>query len=60
MSCDHRFKTDLMIEYADWDVHTLFIGTFNPCWESKNNYANWFYGRTSNNGFNFVRQIRLV
>ncbi len=51
MPCNHKFSNDLLIDYVDWEVHTLFIGTFNPCWQSCNNNASWFYGRTSRNEF---------
>lgn len=48
--CPHKFSHDLGLEYVDWEVNTLFIGTFNPgC--CKNNKANWFYGRTDKNMF---------
>ncbi|MFI5159490.1 MAG: hypothetical protein ACHQF4_11535 [Sphingobacteriales bacterium] len=51
MACDHKFSNDLLIGYANWEVRTLFIGTFNPSWLCCNNSANWFYGRTSRNEF---------
>lgn len=52
MPCKHKFLKDLSIDYATWEVKTLFIGTFNPEWNScGNNYSNWFYGRTGNNEF---------
>lgn len=52
MPCNHKFSTDLDISYTDWEVKTLFIGTFNPGWAScGNNYAPWFYGRTARNEF---------
>lgn len=52
MACPHKFSNDLQLQYVDWEVKTLFIGTFNPGWiECPNNNANWFYGRTQRNDF---------
>lgn len=52
MPCHHKFINDLQLQYVDWEVNTLFIGTFNPGWEScDNNYAQWFYGRVQRNKF---------
>ena len=52
MACSHKFINDLLLQYTDWEVRTLFVGTFNPAWEvCSNNYASWFYGRTANNDF---------
>lgn len=52
MPCNHKFINDLQLDYVDWNVKTLFIGTFNPGWiRCPNNYANWFYGRTNRNEF---------
>lgn len=51
MPCNHLFHQDLQLQYVDWEVRTLFIGTFNPGWILPNNYAEWFYGRTGNNEF---------
>jgi len=51
MACEHRNIQDLTLEYVDWEPKTLFIGTFNPGWQSRNNYAEWFYGRTQRNEF---------
>ncbi|MDG1277004.1 MAG: hypothetical protein P8O16_06960 [Algoriphagus sp.] len=51
MPCDHRFINDLQLQYVDWEVRTLFIGTFNPAWIFPNNNAEWFYGRTARNDF---------
>jgi hypothetical protein len=52
MPCHHKFIQDLQLQYVDWEVKTLFIGTFNPGWsECANNYAEWFYGRTQRNEF---------
>ncbi|WP_339869768.1 hypothetical protein [uncultured Algoriphagus sp.] len=51
MSCPHRFINDLRLQYVDWEVRTLFIGTFNPAWDLPNNSAEWFYGRTARNDF---------
>lgn len=52
MACLHKFHDDLNLNYVDWEVRTLFIGTFNPGWpECANNTAEWFYGRTSRNAF---------
>ncbi|WP_417559202.1 hypothetical protein [Mesoflavibacter zeaxanthinifaciens] len=51
-SCRHKFYRDLKLEYVDWEVETLFIGTFNPgCCKKNENSAEWFYGRTQNNMF---------
>lgn len=51
-TCNHKFIYDLQLNYVNWEVKTLFIGTFNPDWEvCNNNYAKWFYGRTKNNDF---------
>ena len=52
MTCKHKFHKDLQLQYVNWEVKTLFIGTFNPEWnECKNNYSKWFYGRTQRNDF---------
>lgn len=52
MACIHKFLADLQLGYVNWEVKTLFIGTFNPGWkECKNNYSEWFYGRTKRNDF---------
>ncbi|MBS1640666.1 MAG: hypothetical protein JSR12_11485 [Bacteroidetes bacterium] len=52
MSCYHKFIYDLQLEYVDWEVSTLFVGTFNPGWAScTNNNSEWFYGRTARNSF---------
>lgn len=52
MPCNHKFIKDLQLQYVDWKVNTLFIGTFNPEWEECiNNNAQWFYGRTQRNDF---------
>ena len=51
MACNHKFMTDLALDYVDWSPKTLFIGTFNPEWNLGNNYAEWFYGRTQRNSF---------
>tara|TARA_B000000532_G_scaffold149379_1_gene119939 strand:+ start:356 stop:946 length:591 start_codon:yes stop_codon:yes gene_type:complete len=46
MPCNHRFIQDL---YPNHNLKYLFIGTFNPEWDSpKGNDANWFYGRYTN------------
>ena len=66
MPCNHKFINDLELQYVDWEVRTLFIGTFNPGWKAcENNYAVWFYGRTGNNEFwcilpNIHEQISLL
>jgi hypothetical protein len=50
--CTHKFIHDLQLEYVNWEVNTLFIGTFNPgCCDEEDNEATWFYGRTQNNMF---------
>lgn len=51
MACNHRFQNDLQLGYANWEVRTLFIGTFNPAWLIPNNNAEWFYGRVARNDF---------
>ncbi len=52
MPCHHKFINDLQLQYVDWEVKTLFIGTFNPGWSvCPNNNADWFYGRTQRNEF---------
>lgn len=52
MVCNHKFIEDLQLQYVDWEVKTLFIGTFNPGWpECIGNNAEWFYGRTQRNEF---------
>ena len=51
-NCPHKFHKDLQLDYVDWEVNTLFFGTFNPgCCKEEDNEANWFYGRTKNNSF---------
>ncbi len=46
MPCHHRFQEDL---YPNYKLKHLFVGTFNPEWNSQNgNNANWFYGRRTN------------
>lgn len=49
-NCKHKFINDLNLAYVEWEVQTLFIGTFNPSC-SISNSAEWFYGRTENNMF---------
>jgi hypothetical protein len=50
--CPHKFIKDLHLEYVNWEVNTLFIGTFNPgCCANEDNEAEWFYGRTQKNMF---------
>ena len=50
--CKHKFQDHLKLDYVNWDVKTLFIGTFNPgCCEKEENSAEWFYGRTDRNMF---------
>ena len=52
MAFEHKFIADLQLQYVDWEVKTIFIGTFNPDWkECANNNATWFYGRTQRNEF---------
>lgn len=52
MACLHKSDNDLQLQYVDWKVKTLFIGTFNPSWpECENNYSEWFYGSTNRNEF---------
>ena len=50
--CPHKFIYDLQLDYVEWEVNTLFIGTFNPgCCANEDIEADWFYGRTQNNMF---------
>ena len=51
MACNHKFKEDLKLDYVSWEARTLFIGTFNPGWNSIENYAEWFYGRVARNDY---------
>ena len=52
MPCLHKFIGDLQLQYVEWEVKTLFIGTFNPDWKSCiSNNSKWFYGRTNRNEF---------
>jgi hypothetical protein len=48
MACKHKFYDDLKLQYCNWNIDTLIIGTFNPEWPKKN-HAEWFYGRKTNN-----------
>ena len=50
MPCHHKFEHYLDLKQINFQPTTLIIGTFNPSWP-KENYAEWFYGRTSNNHF---------
>lgn len=50
MPCNHKFKEYLNLEKLDFEPTTLIVGTFNPAWPDTN-YAEWFYGRVSNNYF---------
>lgn len=50
MACKHKFIEYLTLERLDFEPTTLIVGTFNPEWP-EGNYAEWFYGRTSNNYF---------
>lgn len=50
MACNHKFLEYLNLGKIDFLPETLVVGTFNPSWPEKN-YAEWFYGRTSNNYF---------
>lgn len=50
MPCNHKFKEYLHLEKLDFEPTTLIVGTFNPAWP-ESNYAEWFYGRTTNNYF---------
>lgn len=54
MPCKHKFFKDLLLDQITFEPTKLIIGTFNPCWEGIDNYAEWFYGRTSNNYFWYV------
>ncbi len=50
MPCNHKFINYLNLEKIDFEPSLLIIGTFNPVWP-EDNYAEWYYGRTSNNYF---------
>jgi hypothetical protein len=50
VGCKHKFYDYLHLKKLDFEPKTLIIGTFNPEWP-EDNYAEWFYGRTSNNYF---------
>ena len=50
MASNHKFKEYSKLERIDFIPQTLIVGTFNPAWPD-GNYAEWFYGRTSNNYF---------
>lgn len=40
MPCNHKCIKDLQLEYVDWEVKSVFVGTFNPEWEKyASNYA---------------------
>lgn len=47
MPCIHRFygAHDNGL-FPNWEIETLFIGTFNPSWDHPNNNANYFYARS--------------
>ena len=47
MSCKHRFY-DILIPDVN-DLKYIFVGTFNPSWNSEDNNAEYFYGRSTNN-----------
>jgi hypothetical protein len=51
MACIHKFAKDLDLDRLDFKPSTLILGTFNPGWDTLNNAAGWFYGRTQNNYF---------
>jgi len=46
MACNHRFQQELTAH--NYPLNYLFLGTFNPEWNSRNNNASWFYCRSSN------------
>lgn len=50
MACNHKFIEHLDLKQLDFEPTTLIVGTFNPAWPDTN-YAEWFYGRYSNNYF---------
>jgi len=47
MSCKHRFYNKLIPALED--LKYIFIGKFNPSWDSGDNNAEYFYGRSTNN-----------
>lgn len=52
----HRFFKEDQI--PDWDVEYLFVGTFNPEWNRKDqNNANYFYGRYTNDFWYIMPQV---
>jgi hypothetical protein len=50
MACYHKFYNYLMLDRLNFVPTVLIVGTFNPAWP-ESNYAEWFYGRISNNYF---------
>jgi len=54
MACQHRFKNELL---PNWKIKYLFIGTFNPEWNNKNNNAAYFYGRNTNDFWYIMPQV---
>jgi len=55
MACSHRFLNELI---PDWEIEYLFVGTFNPEWDSPNgNNANYFYGRSTNDFWYILPQV---
>jgi len=57
MSCEHRFLSDLNPSNG---IEYLFIGTFNPFWDSNSSSilpAIYFYGRSRNNFWTIIPNI---
>ena len=54
MGCKHRFFDELI---PTWEIKYLFIGTFNPSWNSDNSSAIYFYGRKRNNFWDILPNI---
>ena len=51
MACQHKFYSYLQLQrLTDFEPEIIIIGTFNPELP-KDNYSEWFYGRTDNNYF---------
>lgn len=54
MGCKHRFFDELI---PTWEIKDLFIGTFNPSWNSDSSSALYFYGRKRNNFWDILPNI---
>jgi hypothetical protein len=64
MACVHKFFNDINHLSGEnglipnWEIETLFIGTFNPSieWNTNNNAA-YFYGRSRNNFWKLLSEF---